>query len=267
MNQNDDLKITTFNIRTNTQETEETKEEHLWSTRFNYIKKMVKEGNWDIIGMQEPAESQLKDLTSLEEYNFIGDKRSDDPTGEYNPIFYKKNKFTLLNHWTKWLSETPDIPSQTDSWEASLPRIVTIARFKINQTGQEFHFVNTHFDHVSEEARYQSAQLIIKILDELDSSIPLFLTGDFNGEREERFYELITQKMIDSEKESPHHIGPNVSSTGVVFDYKPKWEDMLKIDYVFVNEHVNIKKTNVHTDTFNSGYPSDHFPITLTCTI
>ena len=173
----------------------------------------------------------------------------------------------MLDHSTKWLSETPDVPSETETWAASLPRIVTIAQLQSKRTGQKFYFINTHFDHVSEEARYQSAHLISNLVDGLESNTPIFLTGDFNGEREGRWYSIIRDKLRDSELESPHHIGPNVTCTGVIFDSIPKWEEMLKIDYIFVNDLVKVERTEVLTNRFSFGYPSDHLPVSLTCTI
>lgn len=267
MKNKEQLTVASYNIRTNTQEDARTQKEHLWDNRFTYMKKMIIENDWDIIGFQEPSRKQLKDLASLTNYNFVGERRSDHADAEYNPIFYKKDKFTLLDHSTKWLSETLEVPSETESWAVSLPRIVTIAHLQSKETDQKFYFTNTHFDHVSEEARYQSALLIGRLLDEIGSNSPIFLTGDFNGEREDRWYSVIRETLGDSELESPHHVGPNVTCTGVIFDSIPKWEDMLKIDYIFMNDQVKVKKTEVLTDRFSFGYPSDHLPVSLTCQI
>lgn len=265
MAKNERLKVASYNIRTNTQEDEHTKKEHLWTHRFTYMKQLIIENKWDIIGFQEPSRQQLKDLATLTDYAFVGERRSEHEDAEYNPIFYKKDKFTLLDHSTQWLSETPEVPSETATWAASLPRIVTIAHLQSKQTEQKLYFINTHFDHVSEEARYQSAHLINQLVGTLDPDTPVFLTGDFNGEREGRWYSVIREQLRDSELESPHHVGPNVTCTGVVFDSIPKWEEMLKIDYIFVNEQVTIEKTEVLTDRFSFGYPSDHLPVFLTC--
>lgn len=267
MKDKEQLKVASYNIRTNTQEDAYTKKDHLWDNRFAYIKKMMIENDWDVIGFQEPSRKQLKDLATLTDYDFVGEIRSADADAEYSPIFFKKDQFTLLDSSTKWLSETPEVPSETESWRASLPRIVTIAHLQSKKTEQKFYFINTHFDHVSEEARYQSAHLITHLLDGFEPHTPVFLTGDFNGDREERWYSVISEKIDDSELESPHHVGPDVTCTGVVFDYIPKWEDMLKIDYIFVNDLVTVEKTEVLTDRFSFGYPSDHLPVSLTCRI
>ncbi len=53
-------------------------------------------------------------------------------------------------------------------------------KFKDKATGKIFMAVNTHFDHVGEEARRQSALLIIRKIKEIVGERPAVVTGDFN---------------------------------------------------------------------------------------
>lgn len=153
--------------------------------------------------------------------------------------------------------------NQTFEWDAAYPRICTIARLCLKDSRQTLTVINTHFDHVSEEACYRSAQLIAEKVTKLPPKEPVFLTGDFNDERIERWHGIISEVLNDSEIYSPHQVGPDIACTLVTLDSIPKWEDMAKIDYIFINDNVDVIKTTVHTDKFNGYYPSDYFPVSL----
>src|SRR3546814_18126337 len=71
---------------------------------------------------------------------------------------YRPDRFSLLGSGTFWLSPTPDTPSK--GWDAALPRIATWARLKDRSAAQNFLVVNTHFDHIGEVARVESAKMI-----------------------------------------------------------------------------------------------------------
>lgn len=255
----DRFKIATYNIRTDTH----IDGDFRWPNRFPYIKQMITVNNWDIIGIQEARQNQLDDLASLPQYEAVGLKRSEGAEEEYNPILFKSELFELVETETHWLSESGEINSQAHEWEAACPRIFTLARLRVKKTGQSLTVINTHFDHMSEKARHHSSEIIVEKVKSLNQDEPLFLTGDFNGERQERFYHTLSEVLRDCEIDSPHQVGPDVTCTTVTFDYIPKWEDMEKIDYIFINECVEVIKTETLTDKFYGNYPSDHFPVTL----
>lgn len=261
----DTLTIATYNIRTDTHDDGPEGSRFRWASRFPYIKQLINTHSWDIIGIQEAREKQLEDLATLPGYQAVGQKRSSDEEAEYNPILFKTELFELLETQTYWLSPSGEVNSLAEEWDAAYPRIFTLARLKMKETGQTLTVLNTHFDHTSEKARHKSSELIAEKVKALNRDEPLFLTGDFNGERQERFYDTLSYVLRDAELESPHQIGPDVTCTLVTFDYIPKWEDMVKIDYIFINEHVEVIKTETLTDKFNGYYPSDHFPVSLSC--
>ena len=86
-------------------------------------------------------------------------------TAESSPIFYRKDRFTVLDSGTFWLSETPEVIGGK-SWDAAITRIALgdSARLAVNQ---EFLHLNTHFDHRGEVARTNSAALIVARLKNL----------------------------------------------------------------------------------------------------
>ena len=93
---------------------------NVWENRKETVSIFLNEENADFIGLQEVVHPQLLDLIgALKTYTYIGVGREDGKTkGEYSPIFYKKQKYTLLKSNTYWLSETPNIVSK--GWDASL---------------------------------------------------------------------------------------------------------------------------------------------------
>ena len=135
----------------------------------------------DLIGTQEGLATQLADLRSdLPDHAMLGQGREGGDKGEFMAIFYRRERLELLETKDYWLSATPEVVGSR-SWGSSLPRMVTWARFRDKRTGRIFHFANTHFDHVSEEARAEAAKLVRRRLEALPADLPVLLVGDFNA--------------------------------------------------------------------------------------
>ena len=70
-----------------------------WSQRCPVICNQIAYESFDLVGMQEVLKSQFDDLSNRlsRDYGCIGVGRNDGKTsGEYAPIFYKKDRFILL---------------------------------------------------------------------------------------------------------------------------------------------------------------------------
>ena len=251
------IRIATYNIR---METPADKDD-LWIDRKENVMKIIQDYDFDIVGLQEVKETQLNDFKQLSEYDYFGIGRSNDESNEYNPIIFNKAKYEKVESDTFWLSETLQYEEKAKRWDADCSRICTWGRFRIKTTGKEFYVFNTHFDHISESARYHSTDILLDKFSSIDSETPIFLTGDFNGEKTERFYQLVTSKLVNVVEHSPHHVGPKVTCTGVGFHHNLSWNKYKCIDYIFAKPNSDITKTIVITDQFNSRYPSDHFAI------
>lgn len=106
-------RIVSFNIKCD-DTIAELKEELLWKNRKHNLVDEILDLNADIIGMQEVMQHQFDFFKNKlkNEYGSIYCSRDDNATnGEGCPIFYKTNKFELLEQKTFWLSETPDVPA------------------------------------------------------------------------------------------------------------------------------------------------------------
>ncbi|MGD8778004.1 MAG: endonuclease/exonuclease/phosphatase family protein [Ignavibacteria bacterium] len=253
------IKVMTFNIRYDNHDDGN----NAWPKRKDKVVSMIKFYDVDLLGTQEVLKHQKDYLDkNLSDYKSFGVGRTDGKTkGEYSVIYYKYKKFELLDSGTFWLSETPDVVG-SKGWDAAIERIATWVKLKSKSNDKELLFVNTHFDHRGELARINSAKLIINKIKEIAADLPVILCGDFNITKETGAYKSITEnsayKLYDANfiTANPHH-GPNFSFCG--FDNDPK--NKKKIDFIFVNNKINVIKHAVLSDKFDDGYPSDHFPV------
>lgn len=254
------MKIMTFNIKFAFQTTDPIL---AWAHRKEGIFQTVEEKKPDFVGFQEVQKEQLADLkAALPQYEFFGQVRSEEVGSEYNPIAYLKEKFELLDHATFWLSDTPEKMSKTPSWQAGCYRIATWGTFREKDTGKEFLYINTHFDHESPVARKKGALVLQEFMK--DKKLPIFLTGDFNGEAEEAFYQVLTKTLQDSVAVSENHTGP-LKTCSMMEVGDPYVEDVMShIDYVFSTPTVKVVETETFVNDFNGEIPSDHYPVIAT---
>lgn len=214
----------------------------------------------DIAGMQEVLKNQLDDLKSrLPQYVVLGVGRADGKEkGEYCPLFYRADRFELVEYGNFGMSEQPDSIG-LKGWDAACERITTWAILKDKTTGKQLAAFNTHFDHVGKVARKESALLILKKMEQIADSLPIVLTGDFNGSLDSEPIALLTEGgMKNTYTEANLTYGPEWSFHA--FGRIPLDKRRL-IDYVLVKGPVEIERCRVIADKPDNGYLSDHAPV------
>ena len=254
-----------------------------WGRRYPVIAEMVRFYGFDIFGTQECFLHQLQDMkAALTGYDYIGAGRDDGKDkGEHSAIFYRTDKFDLVEKGDFWLSETPDKPSK--GWDAVLPRICSWGHFKCKDTGFEFLFFNLHMDHMGKQARVESALLGQEKIQEFGTELPAILTGDFNVDQTHQSYEaLVSTGML---KDSYEAADFRYATNGTFNSFNPNSFTTSRIDHVFVSPAFHVIKYGVLTDTYRSAEtepqeadvkdapkeisvkkyvartPSDHFPV------
>lgn len=260
-NSGDPLTIMSFNIRYDNPDDGI----NAWPNRKDHVAEMIgSRYQADIAGLQEVLFHQLNDLEDrLSGYNWAGVGRDDGrDKGEFSPIFYRSDRFELISTNTFWLSETPQIPG-SKSWDTAITRIVTWAKFRESGTGQEFYFFNTHFDHRGEQARVESAKVLVDQVKLIAGELPVIITGDFNvNERSEAYAIIQNDDQVDDARylSEAGHEGPTTSSNN--------WEEMRRpesrIDYVFVNGNLRVLTHKILDDRYDGRFPSDHLPVIST---
>jgi Metal-dependent hydrolase len=257
------LNVMTFNIRMDTP----ADSLNSWSYRKDFAANIVKFHNVDIVGTQEVLHNQLTDmLSSLPKYNYVGVGREDGKTkGEYSAILYRKDKFMVVESGDFWLAE--DVKAVGEKgWDAACERIATWAVFEEKESRKRFFMLNTHFDHIGQVARRESAMLILKKANELSEGLPIIVTGDFNAVPGDEPIKIITDTknefyLTDSRSVAALRYGPDFSFHN--FGRMPVEERSL-IDYIFVKGDIKVLKNGVITDTEGCKYPSDHNPVMAT---
>ena len=256
------VKMMSFNIRLDVASDGDNR----WDIRKDKVAGLVNFYEPDFVGGQEVQHHQLTYLlNTLDGYDYIGVGRDDGKQeGEYSCIFYKKNDFKLIKQSTFWLSPTPD--SVSFGWKAACRRVCTYGLFQSNKTKQFVWVFNTHFDHISEEARLESAKLIIKKIGEVNQkNYPVILSGDFNSKPVEAPAQFMLANMNSARAVATQVYGGADTWNGFHFNKKPEG----CIDYIFVSKKskINVSKFATLTDSYDMKYPSDHFPILATINI
>lgn len=233
--------------------------ENKWEIRKKKLCELINYYSPDILGVQEALKSQLTFIhKKIDGYSYYGIGRDDGKEkGEYAAVFYDNKRFEVVEDSTFWLSQTSNIPSK--GWDAACERICTYLLLKYKDSSKKIIVLNTHFDHIGNEARIKSAEMIIKFLKDINKkNYPVYLMGDFNLTEESEPIKLIKMYLNDSRLvSSSKPYGPEGTFNNFKFTEMPKD----RIDYVFVSEQISIKKYQVIDDFYNFKYPSDHLPV------
>lgn len=211
----------------------------------------------DTVGFQEASPSWMTTLKNglSGDYAWVGVGRDGGNNGEYNPIFYKKDKFTLIESGTRWLSDTPAVVSKYS--ESSLNRIYTYALLERKADGLRILVVNTHFDHTSAEARNKQAA-VLKAYLEKNTKYPVILTGDFNTTEDSSAFNTVTSAgVVDSKRIA---LSSQSSATFTNFGSANK-----VIDFIFVDPvSTSVSSYRVCSEMIDGNWPSDHHPVLIT---
>ncbi len=212
--------------------------------RFNAALTQINAADPDILGVQECSVLWYEYLCRQlgDRYNVVGELNHSSTQMWRNAIFYKKDKFELLETKTQWLSATPSVSSRLSN--ENQYRILTYAVLKDVKTGATFAHCNTHMT-IIEEVRESQFNVLVRLLEKLD--YPIVMTGDFNTREGTGYYQKITDfglysaHVMTSANDPAHTVS---SST---------------IDFCFVDPaHMGVVSHEVIEETVNGVEPSDH---------
>lgn len=243
--------------------------------RVNRVIDTILENTPSVFGVQEASVPWMNAFKSKigDVYTAIGNGRDGGNNGEHSAIFYRSDKFTMIESGTKWLSETPDVIASKLP-NANFPRIMTYVVLERNNDGARFIYVNTHLDHngnnsveVAEQIRQGQIEVLLAQIEELRTKfgdLPTVVTGDFNVTPEATAYTtMIAGGFLDTSHEAKTG---EIKSTynGMSDDYEGAI-----IDYIFVSPEL---KGAVDTYTVcpakrDGQWISDHNAIIATITL
>lgn len=251
-----DIVAGTFNVRY------ETKSDsgNLWVSRAPLVASLLRFHQFDVFGTQEGFRNQLNDIRgSLPEFEYYGAGRDDGKEkGEHSAIFFRKDRFKLLNKGDFWLSETPDQPSL--GWDAKCcNRICTWVRLQDVKSGKSFYFFNAHYDHQGVTARKESSHLILQRITSIAGNEPVIFVGDLNGDQQSEPYLTIANSGLlnDSYRQANFPYGNNGTFNG----FGKTLNRNQIIDHVFLSAQFLVSRWGILPDSFHGKFPSDHFPV------
>lgn len=238
-----------------------------WQHRKDRVANVIHFYDVDILGTQEVLHSQLLDMKKrLPEYGVIGVGREDGKEkGEYSALWYRKERFLLLDSGNFWLSDTPEVAG-SKGWDGACERVAAWAKLKDKNSGKVYFVLNTHLDHVGETARREGVNLVLNKVKQLCGGSAVIVTGDFNATPESDVIKRVVdannpKHLIDSRSIAPIIYGPSWS----YHDYgKIPFEKRSLIDYVFVRNGLRVLRYGVLAETYNEAFLSDHAPILVT---
>lgn len=145
----------------------------------------------DIVCLQEVDHFKfLQCILGTQNYDGIFFPKPDSPclyiSGNNGPdgcaIFYKKNKFEMINHGTRIL----------EVWRVQSNQVAIAANFKVIESGQEFCVCTTHLKArngaLLSKLRNEQGKDLLKFAEEFSESKPVIICGDFNAEPCEPVY-------------------------------------------------------------------------------
>ena len=225
-----------------------------WFYRADLIRNNIDDVKPDIIGFQEVTwmhYGYLQDI--MQGYDSVIMYRDNFILSEGCPIFYRTDKFELIDKNSFWLSETPEVMSK--DWNSACYRVCSYVKLRQLNTNKEFVVFNTHLDHVSDEARINGIKVVLDKINEL-GDVPSYLMGDLNAKPNSKTLKSVYEFFEDGQ------VVADITTDGATYQ---KWGEKLnseRIDYIVAS----IGKTDIYeygiVDTLYDGvYPSDHFPI------
>lgn len=231
-----------------------------WRFRRERIAELIRSEAVDLLGTQEVLANQFDDLQALlSGYRAVGVGREDGArAGEFNAVFFRSDRFELLDSGVFWLSENPETPG-SKGWDGACERLATWTVLR-DKSGGELLFINTHLDHIGEQARREGVALLLRRIETLRAGRPVILTGDFNAEPSSP---VVARVVADSALRSAWDTAPIRSGSAWSFSdfgQLPEEERPL-IDYVFYGGGLEVVSCSILPDTLGGGYLSDHAPV------
>ncbi|MBR1811025.1 MAG: endonuclease/exonuclease/phosphatase family protein [Clostridia bacterium] len=210
----------------------------------------------DVFGVQEAtANGWMKALKrDLPEYAYAGSGKLGGDEGSHNAVFYKKDRFELLDTGTYWLSETPS--ESSFGWDAAAIRIFTYAVLRDKTTGKTFVHVNSHFDHIGVAARRNEATQVSNYIREHFADLPVIFTADMNAREDSEPYAIMTALLHNAKYTARDSV-----FYATFHGADPKNHQQSYIDHILHNDKVSVAVFRVVTTGIDGRYVSDHFPL------
>ena len=260
------LSVMTFNIRFDGHGNQPSDDPNAWLSttgehRRDRVLQVIKAANPDVLGVQEALAHQVHDLASeLGGHAYYAAGRDDGAqAGEHCAIFFRRDRFELLNSGTFWLSDQPEVPGSM-CLDAACTRIASWVRLG-EGNDDELLVVNTHWDHVSQPAREFAAQTILEFLKQNAGDAQVVLLGDMNAHEETPEIKLLLGSDEMPLADSYRELHPDVEESEATFCSFENRTTGKRIDHVLHSPHFKARSAEIIRTIFGGKTASDHFAV------
>lgn len=245
---------------------------HKWDQRMLRVVEAILEMQPDVIGVQEMCLDQLEDLLPVleKEFSFFGNPVENDQTKEINGIFYRKDRFDLIQSFF-WKMEVPSFNHLGE---------LVMVQLKDRLTDHSFALFNTHLCFSKIERRDGEARFIADLLLSKSQEMPVILLGDLNTfpnwlEREkfpfldgEYVLRILKGEILRDAREISllGHLGPpstftNLPSSGETTAFLGTGNPGVFLDHILVSKEFRVLLHAVQPGKVGGHFPSDHMPV------
>ncbi len=217
----------------------------------------------DVLGVQEALWNQVQDLEDglLPRYRWAGHGRDDgDRAGEFAAVFWRNDRYELIADGTFWLSLEPGTAGSVFPGAATT-RIATWVQLEERATRRLLLVLNTHWDHVSQDARQEGAALIVQELELLaPSPRGRLVLGDLNADEDNPAFLTLRDAagLVDTYRAA----NPVPAADEATFHGFGGDPEGVRTDHVLASAGLfEVTSSRIVRDRGPGGFPSDHFPV------
>jgi len=246
-----ELRVMTYNILVDV----DNPDYDAWTDRRAGIVDTIQRHDPDLVGLQEPVQSQVDDLlASCPEYSAVHQQAGfTDATILYRTARFSEGKMNIY-----WLSPTPE-EEYSLGFGNILPRMVIRVDLQDEATGRSFYFINTHFDNTA-PSQDMSAPLFLARTEPLAGKLPVVITGDFNSNLNSTAYTALTSGT-GFRLQNSFDLAPQWSMD-TNLDPRPDYDTDRRIDHIFIaggDFACDWWAVDITTYPPNNRFSSDHF--------
>jgi endonuclease/exonuclease/phosphatase family metal-dependent hydrolase len=232
--------------------------ENRWELRKRLCADVIARQRADIVCFLEMTVEQLSYLGEALPGYAVATALDRPGTGEpVVAIFYSGAAFAPRAAGAYWLSETPHV-SGSRSWKSDCVRMACWVQLERRDGRADIRIVNTHLDHVSQEARENQARLINEDAAAYPPGFPQILTGDMNaGPSNPAIAAFLRSGWADTYAATHGALDPGPTFHG--FRGEAWSGEPGKIDWIFARGRIRATGAEIIREGEGGRYPSDHY--------
>lgn len=233
-----------------------------WFYRAPLIIKTIADVQPDVIGFQEVTQIHERYLRAhLQGYQFVVAYRNQSVLREGVMLAYRADRFEELTQGMFWISETPEVESK--DWGSAFPRVAVYATLRDKVSGKSFTALDTHLDHISEEARGEGMRVLCEqgAARGWQDTIMMGDMNDYVGTLQYTY--ATTHGFVDALSVAAN----KYEGTGATYQGFGKYPDNARIDYFYLSPTFAVQDYRVVDTLFDGVYASDHFGIVIKTTL